>query len=273
MLRPVFHLSDRTGITAELLGRALLGQFSGLQVQRIALPFIASEAQAHAAVARIREEARRSGERPIVFSTMINARLREIVASVRDTAIFVDFFDAFIDYLAGELEMAPSGAVGTTHGVSDPARYVSRINAVHFALDNDDGATTRHYDRAELILVGVSRTGKTPACLYLGLQYGIHAANYPFTDDDLETTRLPPRLRDYRDRLFGLTIDPERLSHIRSERLPGSRYATLQQCRFEISQVEMLYRKERIPFLDTTEMSVEEIAATIVHQVGLERRF
>ena len=153
------------------------------------------------------------------------------------------------------------------------SHYMERIEAVNFALENDDGARTTHYAQADLILVGVSRCGKTPTCLYMALQYGIRAANYPLTEEDMERLQLPASLKTYKDKLFGLTIDAERLAAIRHERRPNSRYASFAQCEFELREVESLFRRENISFINTTHFSVEEISAKILVEKGVERRF
>jgi regulator of PEP synthase PpsR (kinase-PPPase family) len=154
----------------------------------------------------------------------------------------------------------------------DSEGYKSRIDAVHFALDNDDGARTRHYDMADIILIGVSRSGKTPTCIYLALQYGIRAANYPITEDDLDDNRLPSVLKQYRSKLFGLMISPDRLVAIRHERKANSRYASFQQCQMELRAIQGIYTSQGIPSIDVSEMSVEEIATRIIQSTGLKRR-
>jgi regulator of PEP synthase PpsR (kinase-PPPase family) len=270
MMRSVFYISDRTGITSEALGRSLLTQFETLEFKEVTLPFIDTPDKANEAVGRIDRAAQQDGVRPLVFSTMIDHHLRTILAMSK--GLMFDFFETFIHPLEMELHSHPTHTVGRSHGIVAYERYKARIDAVNFALNNDDGAITRDYPIADIILIGVSRTGKTPTCLYLALQYGIRAANYPITEEDLETAVLPEVLQPYRERLFGLSIDPERLHQIRSERRPDSRYASVQQCQLEIRTVESIYRKEGIPYLDTSTTSVEEIAATIMHQANLDRR-
>jgi len=200
----------------------------------------------------------------------VDPRIREVVA--RSNALLMDPFDAFIGALEKELQTPSTHTVGRSHGMGNYASYKERIDAVNYALSHDDGATTDHYGSADVILVGVSRSGKTPTCLYLALQFGVHAANYPITEEDLDDSTLPKVLQPHRERLFGLTIDPRRLHQIRTERRPNSRYAEIRQCEREIHAVEAMYRRERIPFLDTSHMSVEEIGTTILHRIGRERR-
>lgn len=266
MKRKVFYVSDRTGITAETLGHSLLTQFDGIDFERESLRFIDSIDKASAAAAAINEVARESGVRPLVFSTLVEPPERNIVADA--DGVFFDLFDVFIEPLEQELGVLSSHTAGRSHGMENARGYASRIDAVNFALQHDDGTTTRDYDRADVILLGVSRSGKTPTCLYLALQYGVNAANYPLTEDDLAELTLPARVMPFRDKLFGLTIRPERLHQIRSERRPNSRYASLRQCQTEVRQVEAMFRSAGLDYLDSTSMSVEEIAATLMDRLG-----
>jgi len=270
MKRTVFFVSDRTGITAEMLGHTLLTQFNGVEFERVSCPFVDSTEKAAALVEQINGVAAHDGSRPLVFSTLVNPALREQLGQCR--GVLFDLFDSFINPLEAELGLHTSQTIGRSHGMGVYAAYKTRIDAVNFTLTNDDGATTRHYPDADIILIGVSRSGKTPTCLYLALHYGIRAANYPLTDNDLKAPRLPTALAPFRERLFGLTIDPVRLQQIRTERRPGSPYATAEVCRTEVKAAEALYREERIPFLDTSTVSIEEIATTILHQTNLQRR-
>ena len=270
MKRTVFFVSDRTGITAEVFGHTLMTQFDGVDFERVSCPFVDTAEKAAALVEQINQAAARDRTRPLVFSSLVNAALREQLGH-SDGALF-DLFDTFINPLETELGLRTSHAVGRSHGMGVYATYKTRIDAVNFTLTNDDGVTTRHYPDANIVLIGVSRSGKTPTCLYLDLHYGIRAANYPLTEDDLRTPHLPVALAPYRERLFGLTIDPVRLQQIRTERRPGSPYATAEVCRAEVKAAETLFRQERIGFLDTSTVSIEEIATTILHQTNLQRR-
>ncbi len=267
--RRAFFASDRTGITAETLGHALLTQFEDLQIMEESLRFIDSEGLACEARDKINQAAAEDETRPLVFSTLIDSQLREILSS--GNCLFFDFFDTFIGPLAQELQVKPNLTVGRSHGLIDVDEYSSRIEAVNFTLRHDDGGTLRHLEDAEIILIGISRTGKTPTCLYLSLHYGIPAANFPLVEDDLEEVHLPPTLKPYENKLIGLTTDPARLHQIRNERLPNSRYASLRQCEFETRQAEGLYRKFGIPHLHTTMKSIEEIATKIIQMAQLER--
>lgn len=270
MKRSVFFLSDRTGITAEMLGHSLLTQFEGVQFEQHILPFIDSGEKARQAVAQIDAAARHDGVPPLLFSTLLSDEVRAII--VQSKGHLLDFFETFINPLEQELGIRSAHAIGRSHGMGVYATYKARIDAVNYALSNDDGVSTRHYPHADVILLGVSRSGKTPTCLYLALQYGILAANYPITEEDLDTPGLPALLEPYRNKLYGLSIDPQRLHQIRTERRPDTRYASPEQCRLEVQAVERMFRQERISYLDTSSVSIEEIATIILHEVGLERR-
>lgn len=268
MRRTVFFISDSTGITAETIGNSMLAQFEGVQFDTHRLPFIDNAAKAEAATLRIKTKYAQDGQRPIVVNTMTSRTLCDIVAG--SGALMLDVFAPFIEPLEAELGAKQSGAVNRSHGLVDFERYEARIEATNYALAHDDGLDV-DYNQSDVVLVGVSRSGKTPTCLYMALHYGVCAANYPLTDDDLDKLELPTRLRPYRSRLFGLTIDPNRLAQIREQRRPGSRYATLKQCRWELEQADRLMRRENIPVLNTTHTSIEEISSKIFEYLGIER--
>lgn len=269
--RSVFFISDSTGITAKTLGQSLLSQFEDIPFHKVMLPYIDSEERARAVVDQIKAAYEADGAKPIIFDTVINQKIRAIITN--SPGFMVDIFSTFLSPLEKELQSQSSYSVGKSHQIgADESQYSDRINAVHFAMDNDDGTTTSHYKDADIILVGVSRSGKTPTCLYLALNFGIYAANYPFTEEDFEQHRLPDSLLKFRDKLFGLTIDPDRLAAIRNERKAGSRYASPQQCEFEVREVEGLYQRYNIPFVDATRFSIEEIATKIVAETGLANR-
>ena len=267
--RHVFFVSDSTGITVETLGNALLSQFDHVEFVTATIPFVTDAAQAADVVTRIDAAGHESTERPIVFSTLADSGLREILS--RADALVLDMFQAFIGTLEQELHVGSSHALGRYHAVTDKASYADRIGAVEFALSHDDGAGTRNYEAAEVILIGVSRSGKTPTCVYLAMQFGIRTANYPLTDEVLSRTALPPLLLDNRAQLFGLTIDPERLRKIRSERRPGTAYSSPSRCRTEVREAEGLFARHGIPCLDTSAASVEEIASRVLLRTGLRR--
>jgi regulator of PEP synthase PpsR (kinase-PPPase family) len=266
--RTVFFVSDQTGVTAETMGHSLLTQFEGLEFRAVTLPFVSSVDKAREAVRKI-DAAAEAGLRPIIFSTLVQDELREIV--MRSHALFLDFFAAFVGPLERELDTRSTHRAGRAHGMADLAAYTTRINATNYSLANDDGAGG-DYEHADVVLIGVSRSGKTPTCLYMALQYGVFAANYPLTDDELESGELPPRLAANRDKLYGLTIRAERLQQIRNERRPESRYASAQQVAYELRAAEALFQHYAIAYIDTTECSIEEIASRILNTTAIERR-
>lgn len=267
-MRTAYYISDGTAITAEVFGHALLSLFP-VEFEHITEPFIETEEKAHKIVNKISESFQRSGERPLVFYTIVNKDVREIISTSK--GIHYNFLDQFVAPLEKAIGVPSKPEKHRTHSIHEKT-YDIRIDAVNYALANDDGVNLKDYNQADIVLVGVSRSGKTPTSLYLALQYGIKAANYPFTDDDIgDSLHMPAALRQYKDKLFGLTISPERLVQIRSERRANSKYASMQQCRMEIRQVENLYRKEKIPFLNSTKYSVEEISAKILAETGLSR--
>jgi regulator of PEP synthase PpsR (kinase-PPPase family) len=267
--RTVFFVSDQTGVTAETLGHSLMTQFEGQEFRPVTLPFVSSLDKAQEVVRRINRAGTEEGLRPIVFSTLVQDDLREVVVTAN--ALFLDLFSTFVGPLERELNARSTHRAGRAHGMADLAAYTTRINATNFALANDDGSGG-DYALADVVLVGVSRVGKTPTCLYLALQYGMFAANYPLTEDDLEAGRLPARLEPFRTKLYALTIKAERLQQIRSERRPESRYASQQQVRYELRTAEALFARYALPWLDTTECSIEEIASRILNTSGIERR-
>ena len=268
--RTAFFVSDRTGITAEMLGHSLLTQFDTLRFQEVTLPFVDSVEKARDVVRQINERAENDGARPIVISTLVNTEIADVVS--RAEALFLDCFEIFISPLEKELGVMASHAIGRSHSMSDFVNYYHRIDSVNYALSHDDGVSTRDLSEADIVLVGVSRCGKTPTCLYLAMQYGIRAANYPLIPEDFSSMLLPAQMRPLQKRLYGLTIRPERLQQIRNERRPGSKYATLVNCEFEVREAEALMRQEGIPFLDATSKSVEELATTILQEAKLVRR-
>lgn len=268
LVRPVFYVSDGTGITAETIGHSLLTQFADTAFRTDRIPFVDTPEKAVEAAARIRAAGEAAGTRPIVVNSCVDARLTAALAE--SGALMLDVFAPFIAPLERELGEQRQSRVGHAHGLVNFDAYHRRINAMNFALTHDDGIAT-NYDEADVILVAVSRAGKTPTCVYLALHHGVRAANYPLTDEDLEHDRLPPRLRAHRRKLFGLTIDPERLAQIRQERRPNSRYAQLETCRREVAAAEAMLRAERIPTLSTTHTSIEEIAGKVMTTLGIQR--
>ncbi len=268
--RTVFFLSDQTGVTAETLGHSLITQFAGQNFRQITLPFIDTEDKAKEAVRTINAAGKAGALRPIVFSTLVQDNFRSLLREAN--GLHLDIFDVFLEPLAKELKEQPSFETGRAHGVIDIDAYMRRIEATNFALANDDGGISRDYDMADIILIGVSRTGKTPTCLYLALQYGVYAANFPLTDEEFESGKLPDFLVQQKDKLFGLSIAPDRLRQIRKERRPMGNYSSVQQVRFELRETEKLFRRYGIPHVDTTKFSIEEISSRILDSTGVERR-
>jgi len=268
--RTVFFISDRTGITAEMLGNSLLTQFEEFDFSRVTIPFVDSPERVQEAIRTINEAAAHEAHRPLVISSVVDEAMSEVIR--RETnGLTLDLFQVFIQPLEAELGAKSSHAAGRSHGIANSHEYFARMEAINFTQQYDDGAATRDLAKAQVILVGVSRCGKTPTSLYLALQFGIRVANFPLTPDDFADHRLPASVLPYRGKLFGLTIQPERLRDIREERRPGSKYATLDNCRYEVREAEALMTRENIPSLDTTSKSIEEIATTILHRAKLER--
>jgi [pyruvate, water dikinase]-phosphate phosphotransferase / [pyruvate, water dikinase] kinase len=268
--RTVFFISDRTGITAEMLGNSLLTQFEDYQFQRVTIPFVDTPEKIDEAIKQVNATAAAQGRKPIVVSSVVDETMSETIR--RDAnALTLDMFQIFIQPLEAELGTKSSHAAGRSHGIANSHEYFARMEAINFAQAHDDGAATRELGKAQVILVGVSRCGKTPTTLYLALQFGVRAANFPLTPDDFVDHVLPRSVLPFKEKLFGLTIAPERLHEIREERRRGSKYAALDNCRYEVREAEQLMQREGIPMLDTTSKSIEEIATTILHRAKLAR--
>jgi regulator of PEP synthase PpsR (kinase-PPPase family) len=267
--RTAFFVSDRTGITCEMLGHSLLTQFEGVQFTQITKPFVDSIEKARVLMTEINRATAEDGARALIFCTLVNAEIKQEL--VESDALVVDCFQSFIPPLETELGIRSSRVVGRSHSADNLGQYHRRIDAVNYALSHDDGISTRDLGEADIVLVGVSRSGKTPTCLYMALQYGIRAANYPLVAEDFSRNALPSQLHQLRRKLYGLTIQAERLQLVRNERRPGSRYSTISNCQFEVRAAEALMRQEGIPYIDTSRKSIEEIAATILHETHLLR--
>jgi regulator of PEP synthase PpsR (kinase-PPPase family) len=266
--RTVFFVSDGTGITAQMLGHSLLTQFEGVEFVQVTVPFVDSTEKAEECCARIAAEA--SNGQPIVFSTLVNNDVRAVVR--RANALFIDFFESFIDPLEAGLGVRSSHTIGRSHSAMDKKEYQQRMEAINFAMAHDDGASHRELGQADVILIGVSRSGKTPTSLYLAMQFGVKAANYPLIPEDFHRMKLPEALRNDKKRLYGLTIAPERLHEIRKERRPGSRYAELANCRYEVEEAENMMRREGVRSINSTSKSIEEIATTILRELRIKRQ-
>jgi len=259
--REVFFLSDGTGVTAEALGAALLSQFAGTRFAKHTLAFINAPDRAFDAVAKI-DSARNAHGRPLIFSTVVNAELRAILSQA--DGLFIDLFQQNIEAIEAELEESNQPIQGQAHGMSDTERYLKRMAAIEYAIEHDDGQSLRALVDADVILLAPSRCGKTPTCMYLAIQYGIKAANFPLVDEDFESQHLSASIKPLAAKAFGLTTSPQRLHEVRSERRQNSKYASLDQCRFEIAATEKIYKSNQIPFIDSSAKSIEEIASVIM---------
>ena len=267
--RTVCFVSDRTGVTAEVLGHSLLSMFSGMTFNTFTMPFVLDTAQARGVVARINGLGTDQSVQPIVFCTVVDQEARAVIKQAH--ALVIDLF-SFVGPLEAELGVrAGAAGIPAMHGAKTDPTYAARIDATNYALANDDGAGQRDYRSANVVLIGVSRCGKTPTSLYLALQYGVFAANYPLAEEELEAGQLPKALVPHRQKLYGLIVKPERLQQIRSERRPGSKYASAQQVQYELARAQALYDKFGVPHLDVTECSIEEISSRIMDQMALAR--
>lgn len=267
MTRTAFYISDGTAITAETIGHATLSQYD-FDIEHITVPFIESADEALRLQAQINRRYKTTGHRPFVFYTFVDLSLANIVCD--SNSICFDVIKPFTKQISNTLNIEATPVKHRTHSIKEH-KYDARIEAMNFALANDDGQTTENYDNADVILVGVSRSGKTPTSIYLALQCGIKAANYPFIEDDMEDLTLPETLKRNKKKIFGLTIEPARLAAIRNERYANSKYASIRQCRMELREVERMYKSNKIPFINTTHFSVEEISAKIIAEMKLER--
>jgi len=265
-MRTAFYISDGTALTSETFGHAILSLFP-VEVRHRTLSFIDDENKARLAVEEINAHYAEQEQKPLIFHTIIDPTIKSIIMSSKGVAF--DFLDHYVAPVQAELGVEPQPRTNRTHGIHQD--YSFRIDAVDYTLANDDGVTTKNYSEADIILVGASRTGKTPTCLYLALQYGVKAANYPLTEEDMADLALPNDLKMHRHKLFGLTIDATRLQQIRDNRMANSRYASSAQCEKEVAHIESMYRREAIPYLNSTHASVEEIAAKIMAITKLKR--
>lgn len=268
--RTVFVISDSTGITAETFSHSVLSQFQQFEFQAVRVPFIDTIEKAQDVAGRINRCFEETGEKPLVFSTLVDPKMAKVISSAN--CFFMDLFGGFVRHIERALGVKSNRSVGRSHSNVMSKQYSNRIEAINFSLAYDDGQLINGLERADVILVGVSRCGKTPTSLYLAMQYGVRAANYPLVPDDFERGALPTSLVPYRKKLFGLTIHPDRLSEVRHERRPNSTYSSLKQCINEVSEAERLMRLEGISWLSTTTRSIEEISTKILDEVGLNKR-
>ncbi len=265
MKRTVFFVSESTGITAETMGHSLLSQFDTMDFEQVYMPYINTDLRAKALTERMQEAADRDGVRPIVFATMLDAEIGDILRE--GNCFYLELFEGYIEPLSQELGVPPSRRSGRSHAITKPSSYTKRIEAINFAMANDDGVRPDNFHRADVVLTGVSRSGKTPTCLYLAMHYGLRSANYPITEEDFERGDVPQVVWDVRHKLFALTIDAQRLQLIREERRPGSKYASLKRCQDDIRLASGIYKRLGIPVLNTTSQSIEEISTQILRSV------
>lgn len=268
--RRVFVISNSTAITSETLGHSLMAQFPNQEFKWTTYPYVDSIEKINQSLKEIFELHDPEHGKPMIFSTLADPKVRAHL--FESGALVFDPFEAFIRPISEALGVEPSSTAGLSHRISNQRAYEARIEAVNYTLIHDDGAALKHIDQAELIILGVSRTAKTPTSIYLAMHYSIRCANYPLTPDDMVGELLPRFLKPYRDKLVGLTTNPDRLSEIRQERRPDSKYASLQQCRFELQMAENIYMQERIPYVNTESRSIEEISATIIQKMNIERK-
>ncbi len=267
--RTVFFVSDGTGITAETFGHAVLSQFE-MRFRQIRIPFIDTLDKARDAARRINEVYHADNQqRPIVFSTLVKHDLSGVIRAAN--GMHMDLFQTFVAPLEMELGVKSTHTIGRIHNIVDSEEYKNRIEAINFSLAHDDGQMNTDLELADVILVGVSRSGKTPTSLYLAMQHGIKAANYPLIPEDFDRNEMPRSLAPHKAKCFGLTIAPERLSEIRNERRPNSQYASLDNCRREVAQAVAMMRREGIAWLSSTHKSIEEIATTILRDLRPDR--
>ena len=265
--REVFIVSDGTGITAETFSQSILAQFE-ISFRIIRKPFINTVEKATQVVDEINKVSNSKKILPVVFSTLVKPEINLKISQA--DCIIIDMFKNCISPLEKSLKLKSNHTIGLFHNNANTQSYKNRIHSINYSLAHDDGQSSANLQNAEIVLVGVSRSGKTPTCLYLAVQFGTKTANYPLTPDDLEKKELPDDLLKIKDKVYGLTIDPVRLSEIRHERLPNSKYATLQNCKFEVQKAECLMRNNKIEFLSVTNKSIEEVASTLLQKFNPE---
>ena len=268
--RSVFFVSDGTGITAETFGNSILAQFPAVP-RHVRRPFIETPDKAREVLEEINQVAAAEGKRPIVFITLVDDDVRQIITGPDCHGMVLDILQAFVVPLEAEFGVKSNHRVGRFSDAAKSSEYNERIEAINFSLAHDDGQSARNLASADVILLGVSRSGKTPTSVYLAMQHGIKAANYPLIPEDFERHKLPTPLAPYLKKCFGLTIDPERLSQIRNERRPGSKYAALENCRYEVKEAESMMRRSGVSWLSSTHKSIEEIATTILRDIRPDR--
>ena len=266
--RTTFFISESTGITAETLGHSLLSQFPHIDFTVNQRPFIDTEKKALELVKEINETNAKEHYKPIVFATMPEPHINKVLQGA--DCYYYEVFESFLDQIGKDLETEPTRESGLSHGLVNVKTYDARIDALNYTLKHDDAMVLKTLGDADVIIIGVSRSGKTPTSLYLALKFGIKAANYPITDDDFDRDRLPQSLLDNKDKLFATTIKAKRLHHIREKRMPNSHYSALATCKTEIKKAQALYEKYGLTPMDVSTRSIEELAAQIVRKLRLK---
>ncbi len=271
MKQIIFYISDGTGITAETLGHSLITQFENLDVESITIPYVDTTDKAMAAVKKINNSFKKNNSSPLIMATIIDDEIRKIISSSKGNLF--EFFSIFLHPLSNILKQPYTHVTGRSHGVFDQKYYKERLNAISLSLTCDDGMGTNHYNEVDLILIGPSRAGKTPTCLYLALQFGLKAANYPLIDKDLNKIATPEFVEEYHHKIFGFLIEPNRLKLVRQERTGTSKYASETQCIWEINKIEKFYKINKIPYINATNLSIEEMATKALETLNIARKF
>ncbi|EPQ8525271.1 posphoenolpyruvate synthetase regulatory kinase/phosphorylase PpsR [Vibrio vulnificus] len=268
--RDVFYVSDGTAITCETLGHVVLGQFPFVANEKT-FPFVESEEKLTELIKHIEISFQTNGIKPLVFFSLV---LPDLKARLMESPAYCyDVLESIVQRVKDDIQMEPTPKLQRSRSVGkDTDTYFDRIAAIEYTLAHDDGISLKGFELADIILLGVSRSGKTPTSLYMAMQFGLRVVNYPYIDDDIKGLKLLPEFEIHRHKLFGLTIDPKRLTEIRENRLAGSDYASTEQCQHELANVEALFRREAIPYINTTSLSVEEISTRVLEKTGLKRR-
>lgn len=270
MPKTIIYLSDGTGITAETVGHSLLTQFKDVSIRSVTIPYVDSVDKAKLALDKINTIYEQDQSIPIIIATLVNNEVNEIINQSKGKMF--ELYDILLDPFAKSLDGQLSHTIGKSHGIHDSKIHQARIDAINFTMQTDDGVNIENYKNADIILTGPSRSGKTPTCLYLAMQFGVSAANYPLVNEDLQKIDLPKALTKYKHKIFGLQIEPDRLQTIRHERQGTSRYSSMTQCIWEINKITKLYKQYSIPYLNTTTFSIEEIATKILAIMGLKKK-
>jgi len=263
----VYYVSGSTAILAEDMGKALLAQFQGILFREEKIPFIHTPEDAHKALEHILQQS--EGNPPLVFCTIMDQATRDVFNCPQ-----VRFFDIFLNTLE-LLEQALGTPALREPGYSRHftlSRMNKRVDAIHFSLEHDDGTRPAEYDEAEIILVGVSRSGKTPASIYLATHMELKSANFPLTEDHLHQHELPKEIVRNRKRAVGLTCSPQYLHTIREKRYAGSTYASLATCTRELQQANRLYIRHNLKVINVEGRSIEEIAVQAIQAIGLNKK-